>query len=249
MARRNSTSNKTSRRAAAAAALAVLALTSTTGAAAARVLRSENNPSFPMHSSYGSYHGVAPDMGPTGNLLRGPAVTPGRGGSSGSSANKGNTGSPPVRGSLAIIQGSLAQAEARREGSGFEGIEPENVVMSTAGNVRMSRVQTENMLPKGLMYTGTAQENVVGGRMAAIAATQNGARAQSISGGRPIASRYGATPQAASVRMMGGVPITTKYPVAVAGSGHVHIASISGAGDVTGVIASTPNVQSIAKAG
>jgi hypothetical protein len=247
------------------AALALLALTTstttTTGAAAARVLRgnseSSNDPSssatppLPLHSSYGSYHGVAPDLGPTGNLMQGPSVTPGRGanGSGSSNTNKGNTGSPPVRGALARIQGSYAQAEARRDASGFEGIEPENVVMSTAGSVRMTRVQTDDLNLVGSRYVGTPQANTVGGRMAAFAATQNGARAQAVSGGRPIVSRYGATPQTASIRMMSGFALPAKVPVAVAGSGRVHVASFSGAADATGVIASTPLAQSISKSG
>jgi hypothetical protein len=242
---------------AAALALVLALTTSSTGAAAARVLRgSENNPSSstatppPLHSSYGSYHGVAPDLGPTGNLMQGPAVMPGRGANAGGSAtNKGDTGSPPVRGALARIQGSYAQAEARRDGSGFEGIEPENVVMSTAGNVRMSRVQTDDLNLVGSRYTGTPHANTVGGRMAAFAATQLGARAQAVSGGRPIVSRYGATPQTASIRMMSGFALPAKIPVAVAGSGRVHVASFSGTADTTGVIASTPLAQSISKSG
>jgi hypothetical protein len=163
------------------------------------------------------------------------------------------TGEKHVRGAIAGLDlvGSRAHAESRNTMSGFEGIEPENVAGATAGAVRMTRVQTESHHPgsAGSTYTGTAAENVIGGRMAALAATQGGARAQSIAGGRPITSRYGATPQTASARMMAGVPLSTKYPVAVAGSARMHAASVSGDGGRTGVVASTPNVQSISKAG
>jgi hypothetical protein len=181
-------------------------------------------------------------MGPTGDLLRGPHALPGK--ATHAPAEK------RIRGAIAgtDLLGSQAQAEARHSLSGFEGIESENVASAHAGHVRMTRVQSETGHANGSTYTGTSNENVIGGRMAAVAATTH-ARAQSIAGGRPINSRYGRMHQTASVRMMAGVPLSTKFPVAVAGSGALHAAAVSGDGGRTGVVASTPLVQSISKAG
>jgi hypothetical protein len=223
-----------------------------------------NPPPAALHDSHGSLHSILPDMGPTGDLLRGPGAKLQGGGGSTSVRGAGGAapplppgpagGSPPARGSYSLISTSLAEAEARRDGSGFEGYEPEHVARAGAGYVRMSRAQADVRpnapfnSPAGVQYTGTGMANVVGGRMAAMAITQLGARAQSISGGRPIVSRYGTTPQATQSRIMSGFSLPA-YPVAVAGSARTHGVAISGDGGTTGVIASTPLAQSIAKAG
>lgn len=197
-----------------------------------------------LASAYGGFNTLKPDTGPTGDLMRGPNVLPNRAGPVLPTA-----GSPPARGAYATIPTSRAQAEARRDTSGFEGVEMENVATANAGAVSGSRVQSETYRPTGTTYAGKTNSNLVGGRVASYASAENGARAQAIAGGRPMVSRYGSTPQTASSRIMAGVPLSTRYPTAVAGSARTQTMAYSGDGGRTGVIASTPLAQSISKAG